>query len=223
MPFGADLRAAFRIGQTFHEVRERPGIYDRQQRQQERGNQHGDECPNTPRQWFFGPRENVHAEKARDGRADETERRHDCQTRHRIVLSPQCLVFEKLAHFLNLLTNVVIEPVELEMRAAEREEFARLCLVADGMKPVSVREAKKGLQRPAGRRAERLHGGFIVRIEATHRLRQLIGEHQQRGFVKMREKKNQKMLVAKAILAAVADIGEEGIVGVAGDDKSMSA
>ena len=73
--------------------------------------------------------EQVHAKKTRRNRADQTERRDNRQPRHALVLAPHGLVFQILAHLLHLLADVLVEPVEIEMAAAQVEQVVRLILL----------------------------------------------------------------------------------------------
>ena len=81
------------------------------------------------------------------------------------------------------------------MAGAQAKQRAHLALFGNVMEPVAVREAQKAGKAGAYRALEFAHAGRVGNVQIFQRLGEPVRIHQQRRFLKMRNQKQQKMLV----------------------------
>src|SRR5262245_48618958 len=95
-------------------------------------------------------------------------------------------------------------------------------LVRNFVEPVAVFEAQKIFQRVADVATEYAVGLGIGDVEPADGCHEPIGEHVQRGSLKMRDEKEQEMLMAKAAEEAAIRVHEKSILCFSDDDEGMS-
>ncbi len=143
----------------------------------------------------IGGGDQVHAEKAgRDG-ADQTEDRDHRQPHDGVRLPAQAVAVEVFVHVVDALFHFGVQRIESEMIGAHLEQCLRGGLFGDVVEPVAVREAQENLEPLADRTFETLDRIGIADFQAFERVHELVGYHQQRGFLEVRDQKQQEMLV----------------------------
>src|SRR5262245_38211906 len=101
-------------------------------------------------------------------------------------------------------------------------ELARLGLIRNLVEPVAVLEAQEIFERMADVAAEYAVGLGIGDIEPADGRHEPIGEHVQCGPLKMRNQKEQEMLVPKTAKEAAVRVHEKAVLGFSDDDEGVS-
>ena len=139
----------------------------------------------------------VHTQDTGANRADHAKGGHYGQPHYGVSLAADTVAIQIFAHFLDCLADIPINPISVEMSGQHPKQILGLSLVGNFMKPVTVGEAEKGLEDPADFSLEGFDRSHVTNIELADRCDQPFRKQHQRGFMKMRDQVDQKILVTE--------------------------